>query len=253
MSDGLTMATVDSRDNAPPANPQQFTNKAPPFRGAQYNQLSEGAKNFVKEFLPEDDNQDCIVTFETVSEHKPFKSKVLRDKAEAEGREPGAECDVYEDVVYIRKTIRGNDKIEVHRPKWAADEREFPYAWQEFKRGTDASARGTSLSKLGIDASAIRAMAAHNVFCVEDMALVTDTWLPSLGTGAREWRKKALDYVRANKVENNAAVDEIKAVAAKQSEQLAQALEMLSKLSAENEALKAKRGPGRPPKDAAAE
>lgn len=242
MSDGLAMATIDSRPetgNAPPSVMQPFTNKAPPFRGAGYNQLSEGAKNFVKEFLPEDDNQDVIVTFELVKEEKPFKSKILRDKAEVEGREPGSECDVFEDVVYIRKTVAGNSLLEVHRPKYASDEREFPYAWQEFKRGSGEAARGTSLTNLGIDKSAIRILSAHNIFCIEDMARVTDTWIPTLGTGAREWRRRAIDYLRVNRVEASPAMDEIKATAAKQQAQLDQALELLAKLSAENEALRA--------------
>ena len=244
---------MQENPNAPPSAAQQYTNEVPSSHTAQFNQLPAGAKAFAKEWMPDDDNKDCIVSFEVVSELKPFKSQILRDKAIAEGREPGLECEVYEDVVYIRKSVRGNDKLEVMRPVYPADKREFPYAWQEFERGNVGASRGTPLAKIGLDSSVIRLYSSKNIYCVEDLALVSDTWLQNIGPGAREHRKKAAEFVAANKFTQAAKADpeviEMKAALAEQKRMLDQAMELIRKQAEENEALKAKRGPGRPPKE----
>lgn len=263
MSDGLTMEAIDSRNpNAPPSVSQEFTNIAPSSRSAQFSQLSSGAQAFAKEYLPDDDNKDCIVSFEVVKELKPFKSQLLRDKAIAEGREPGAECEVYEDVTYIRKMVRGNDKLEVHRPIWPSDKREFPFAWQEFERGNKALFHGTPLAKLGgLDAPTVRALHAKNIFSVEDLALVTDTWLSNIGPGAREHRRRAIDFVESSKYAKAATASpemiEMKSTLAEQRKMLDQAMDLLRKQAEENEALRAqipvKGKPGRKPKAVIAE
>jgi hypothetical protein len=162
---------------------QQFTGEAsalPSLSG-----FSQSAKDFIKQYIPSDDDEGCIGTFETVREFKPAKSQVLREQAEKEGKVAGPECEIYENVVFIRINIRGNDKLEVHRPANEADKRRFPFAWQEFQKGEAAASRGTHLNKLpGLDAPTIRTYNAKNVFTVEDLALVTDTHLPNLGTGS---------------------------------------------------------------------
>lgn len=237
--------------NAPPVSAQQFTGEVPSSHSALFHQLPTGAQNFAKEYLPDDDNKDCIVSFEVVNEFKPFKSQINREKAEKEGRVPNHTDEVYEDVVYIRKTIRGNDKLEVHRPMWEADKREFPYAWQEFNKGRQGE-RGTPLSKINLDAGLIRSLQSKNVFSVEDFALVTDTWIQNLGPGAREHRKRAIEYLENNKyskaVDSNSSMQEMKTTLEEQKRLLDQAMELLRKQSEENEALKAqlapkKRGP----------
>jgi hypothetical protein len=240
--------------NAPPSVSQQFTNEVPSSHSALFSQLPTGAQNFAREYMPDDDNKDCIVTFEVVNEFKPFKSQIKRDKVIADGGNPGHECEVYEDVIYIRKTIRGNDKLEVHRPMWETDKKEFPYAWQEFNRGRQGQT-GTPLTKINLDAALIRSLTAKNVFSVEDFALVSDTWIQNLGPGAREHRKRAIEYLENNKyskaVESNSDVLEMKYTLAEQKKMLDQAMELLRKQAEENEALKAqltkpepkKRGP----------
>lgn len=241
----------------PPSVSQAFTNEAPSTKSALFNTLSAGAKSFIQQYVPEDDNKDCIVSFEVVKDLQTFKTELKRQAAIAEGREPGPECEVYEDIVYIRKKVRGNETLEVHRPKWIQDEREFPYAWQEFRRGLQGVSRGTSLTKLGLDISLIRQLSAKNVECIEDLALVTDTWLSNLGPGAREHRRKAVEYLENHKIVTAAnaspEIQQMKTTLEEQKKMLDQAMELIKKQSEENAALAAKltekRGPGRPPKE----
>lgn len=236
---------------------QQFTGRppAPPTLPASF---SKAARDFIKEYVPSDDDEGCIGTFETVREYKPAKSQKLRDEAVAAGKEPGPECEVYEDVVFIRINIRGNDKLEVHRPANEADKRRFPFSWQEFQKGEAAASRGTHLNKLpGLDAPTIRAYNAKNVFTVEDLALVTDTHLANLGTGAREKRQQAIEYVQsirgstivqAQIKESQDAVAQMRETVSAQGEQLSKAMALIEKLTAENERLSQRKKPGPKPK-----
>jgi hypothetical protein len=230
---------------------QQFTGVPPSSVPQGFNQLPVGAREFARQYLPGDDDAGCIGSFETVKEHKPAKSRALREKAEAEGRVPGVECDVYEDVTYVRISIQGNDKLEVHRPAYEADKKRFPFAWQEFMRGASTVVRGTPLTVMGMDAPMIRSCQAKNIFCIEDMAKVTDTWLQNLGTGAREWRSKAAAFIETTKYAQAAAAEVSKSAASSEqleqlTAQLGQALQLLQKQTAEIEALKAPKKRGRP-------
>jgi hypothetical protein len=192
--------------------------------------LPPGAQQFIRGYTPSDDDQGVIGTFELVSEFKPHKSK-------EQGRE------VFEDVEYVRINVRGNDKIEVHRPAREEDIRRFPFAYQQFKQGLGGQGRGTALSVIGMDATVVRIFHAKNVFTVEDLALVNDNNLQNLGAGAREWRHKAKGYIegKAPRPANDAQVGELKA-------QLAEAIQIMKSQGAEIAELKAKKKPGRKPK-----
>lgn len=236
---------------------QQYTG-TPPATLPGLAGFSQAARDFIKQYVPSDDDEGCIGTFETVKEFKPAKSQKLKEEVEKAGKVAGPECEVYEDVVFIRINIRGNDKLEVHRPANEADKRRFPFAWQEFQKGEAAASRGTHLNKLaGLDAPTIRTYNAKNVFTVEDLALVTDTHLPNLGTGSRERRQQAIEYVQSMKgsavtqaqiKESQDAVIQMRETVAAQGAQLAQAMALIEKLSAENEQLTKRKRPGPKPK-----
>lgn len=202
--------------------------------------LSEGAKQFIRQYVPADDGRDVIVSFEVVSEFMPAKT-----------REAGHE--IYEDVIYIRKSVRGNDKLEVVRPVREEDKREYPFSWQEFQKGNEAAERGTNISKLpGVDAPTLRLLHSKNIFTIEDMAMVNDNNLQNVGMGARELRRKAIEYVKSH--EGASEAGSLRELVSKQSEDLAKAMalidrqnELISKLSAPPERKK----PGPKPKAAA--
>lgn len=232
-----------SQDNFDPNTfpAQQFTGVPPsPLPGLAG--FSAAAKAFIREYVPADDDEGAIGTFETVREYKPAKSQKMREQATAAGKEPGPDCEVYEDVVFIRINIRGNDKLEVHRPAREEDKRRFPFAWQEFQKGSAAAERGTALTKLpGMEPNMTRRYHSFNVFTIEDLALITDTHGPNLGTGWREMRQRAIEYVNSRKtsVQHNAEMDELRATMARQGEQLAQALALIERQSEENAKLSA--------------
>lgn len=162
--------------------------------------LSAGAQAFIRQFQPADDDAGCIATFETVREFKPFKTQEAKKAAEEAGRAFTVSDEVYEDVIYIRINIRGSNLREVHRPIRDEDKRRFPFSWQEYQKGEKAAARGTPLTKLaGMDASIVRHYHALNVFTIEDLALVSDLGLQNLGTGAREFRRTAQEWVDLKK------------------------------------------------------
>lgn len=209
--------------------------------------LSAGARAFIKEYAPQDDDSGCIVSFETVREFKPFLTRQKQEAAEKEGRMPGPECEVFGDETFIRINIRGNDKIEVHRPVRDEDRRRFPYAWQEYQRGKQILSRGTSLSVIGLDASVIRQYQARNVWTVEDLARVDDNNLANLGTNAREFRRAAQELL--GKQSAPAPSEALQAQVNQLSQQLAEAMQLIRD---QQELLTQKRGPGRPPKAQAA-
>jgi hypothetical protein len=237
---------------------QQFTNQPPAATPQGFSQLPTGAREFARQYLPEDDDSGCIGTFETVKEYKPAKSQVLREKATAAGREPDASCEVYEPVVFVRINIRGNDKMEVHRPAYDSDKKRFPFAWQEFLKGEQAADRGTPLSQLpGIDSPIVRRCHAINIFTIEDLAAVSDTHLYNIGTGARELRQKAVEFVGSHKYQRAVQPEvaelkqqnvEMKAAMDEQRKTLDKAMELINAQTAELEKARERKKPGRKPK-----
>lgn len=226
------MSDVDSFEESAPSDTAMVSSASG---------LSAGAKAFIRQFQPADDDAGCIATFETVKEFKPFKTKQVQDKLEADGRPFTALDEVYEDVIYIRINIRGSNLREVHRPIREEDKRRFPFSWQEYLKGEKAACRGTPLVKLaGMDAPLVRHYHALNVFTIEDLALVSDIGLQNLGTGAREFRRNAQEWMEARRpIATDPAVLE---TLAGQQAQLAQAMALIEKLSEENEKLKKKPG-----------
>lgn len=216
---------MSNESNFDPANtmPGAPTGSVP----ASAANLPPGAQNFIRGYAPSDDDQGVVGSFELVPVHQTHKSM-------AAGKE------IFEDVCFVRINVRGNDKIEVHRPARDEDYRRFPFAYQQFKAGLGGQGRGTALSVIGMDAPVVRQYHAKNVFTIEDLALVNDNNLQNLGAGAREWRHKAKGYVdgRAPKPADDTQVNELKA-------QLAEAIELMKAQGAEIAELKAKkRGQG---------
>jgi hypothetical protein len=212
--------------------------------------LSAGAQAFIRQFQPADDDSGCIATFETVREFKPFKTQQAKAAAEAAGKPFGVTDEVYEDVTYIRINIRGSNLREVHRPIREEDKRRFPFSWQEYQKGEKAAARGTPLNKLaGMDPSILRHYHALNVFTIEDLSLVSDLGLQNLGTGAREFRRSAQEWVESRKPAQ-AADPQLLDLVSRMDSKLDSQQATIEKLMEENAKLKAAKKPG-PKKKAA--
>jgi hypothetical protein len=186
-----------------------------------FNAPARSEREFLRQYVPQDDDEGVIAHFERVKEHQPFESK---QKGE----------DIYRDVDYVRIRVRGNDKLEVHRRASEEDKRRFPYAWQQYRLGKEQSARGTPLDDLGINGASIAQYHAKNIFTVEDFALVDDGNLQHLPAGSREYRKKARDLVELKRQAGSSGeMDALRAQNAQLAAQNAQAMEQNSKLAAQ--------------------
>jgi hypothetical protein len=155
----------------------------PEFDPEAFHAGARSEREFLRQYVPQDDDEGVIANFERVREHQPFESQ-----------EKGT--DMYRDVDYVRIRVRGNDKLEVHRRATEQDKRRFPFAWQQYQLGKEQSARGTPLDEIGIASSLLPAYHAKNVFTVEDLARVDDGNLQNLPAGSREFRHKARERVQ---------------------------------------------------------
>lgn len=187
-------------------------------------------KAFLKQYVPTDDDEGVIATFEKVMEHKPFLSEQKGEYVE-------------EETDYVRIVVRGNDKLEVHRRVCKTggapgnDTLRFPYAWQQYQLGRQHEQRGTALDRIpGFPSRSLAFYHSKNVFTAEDLARVSDGDLQSLGTGAREFREKAKQLEKAKQhtseqdrqlSEQSAQIQALIAQNAKMAEQLTAALQKL--------------------------
>lgn len=156
------------------------------FNPEYFAATASSQKAFLKQYVPEDDDEGVKATFRREREFKPFLSQ---QKGE----------EVYEYVDFIHIVVKGNDKLEVDKPASDADKRRFPFAWQQYLLGKEQSARGTPLDDIGIPGSVIAAYHAKNVFTAEDLATVSDGNLQGLPSGARDARHRARERVELKK------------------------------------------------------
>lgn len=153
------------------------------FNPEAFGSSSGSQASFLKQYVPTDDDEGVIATFFMRDEIMPF----LSEKA---GKE------IKEKKQYVRIVVKGNDKSISIKPVTDQDKRRFPFAWQQFERGESQSAKGTPLSDLfDAESEIVPAYHAKNVFTLEDLAQVSDGNLQMLGSGARENRLKAREYL----------------------------------------------------------
>jgi len=166
------------------------------FNPEYFGAAASSQKAFLKQYVPEDDDEGVKATFRREREFKPFLSQ---QKGE----------EVYEYVDFIRIVVNGNDKLEVDKPACDADKRRFPFAWQQYQLGKEQSARGTPLDELGIPGSVVAAYHAKNVFTVEDLSTVSDGNLQGLPAGARDARHRARERVELKKLAQSSGETEV--------------------------------------------
>lgn len=190
--------------------------------------LSPGAKRFIKEFMPDDDDSGCIGTFYMEHEFQTFESR-------KQSEEKGEPVEVFKDILYISIDIKGSNLNAIRRPAQENDKKRFPFSWQEFKKGESARERGIPLAKLGLDAQTVREYASVNVFTIEDLSQVSDNHLQRMGVGAREWRLRAKEYLSTHKAaaESSTAVSQLQ-------ESVAQLMAANERLMEENKKLNSK-------------
>jgi hypothetical protein len=153
--------------------------------------------SFLKQYVPNDDDEGVMATFYAKDEVMPFLSQQ-------------AGHEIKEKKTYVRIVVKGNSLNVVTRPVTDQDKRRFPFSWQQFQRGEDQSKRGTALTELfDPDTEIVPHYHAQNVFTLEDLTQVSDSNLQSLGAGARENRLRAKEYL--DKVKDSARVKDLEA------------------------------------------
>jgi hypothetical protein len=194
----------------------------PEFNPEGFAMPASSKEAFLKQHVPQDDDTGVIVRFYKKMEEQTYITK---------------ETGVYTEkpVDYINIVVRGNDKMEVDRPVSDVDKRRFAKSWADYQAGRQAESRGTPLDQLpgGMTPREIVHFHSLNVFTIEDLALVTDQHISSLGTGARERRSKAQAVVagRQQSSETERQLTELKKQNGLLSTQLATALDMNTKLA----------------------
>lgn len=167
----------------------------------------------------ENDDRGVKAEFSVQPVHMGFRSR-------EEGRQ------IFEDRVFVRILVKGNDKMEVVREATEQDFRRFPREYAAFKAGSPQLRVGTPLSAIaGLGPSMILHLESLNIHTVEDLAECGDNVLPNLGTGARILRDKA----QAMLGNSNPEVDKLKAQLEETNALLARAMEKLDRLDPQKE------------------
>lgn len=131
---------------------------------------------------------------------------------------------------------------------WPAVEK----AYEHWKKGQEEPVEGTPIDACPFIAKAVAAHLRNLHYrSVEDLALATDADLNRIGMGARVMREKARLYIDAKK--GDARLADALAERDAENERLRGDIEELRNQVNELMADKPKRGPGRPPKQEAAE
>lgn len=165
--------------------------------------------------------------FSEADKHNVTPRFYMRDKTTKDGK-----------VVqkpYVEITIPGTASSVHDTPVHDTHKRRWPEQWKAFEEGIEATVNGTPLEKSGL--FSVQQMAhfqSLNIYTVEQLASVHDGNLTHLGMGGQGIRDRAREYLASN-------------VGPSAEEQMRAELEVMRAELAE---LKAKRGPGRPKKNA---
>lgn len=113
--------------------------------------------------------------------------------------------DIFKDVEYVWIRFAGDRTKEIKRPVdlegrngAPPDPERWPKAWMAFKNSHAQVHEGTPLEHFpAMGASTVLNFKGYNVHTVEQLAAVSDAVLHNLGTGGRELRQKAQDWLKA--------------------------------------------------------
>lgn len=142
------------------------------------------------------------MTFDTISQGDNTQGGVIaqfylhpvymRRKSEEEGRP------IYEDFVYIRKIIPGNDKEIVERKATEEDHREWHRQWSAFQESKKQPISGTPINQASFLTPSWISTCKHlNIMTVEALANLPDPAINKLGMGGREIINQAITYLKS--------------------------------------------------------
>lgn len=161
---------------------------------------------------------------------------------------------IYEEKDFVRITTPGDTKTVVVELVNDRHKNQYPRAWEAYEKGMEEVTEGTPISQWNqASISQARELAHFNVRTVEQLAMVSDGNVQTMGPGYRQLRERAKQYLAAT--QDDASNTE----AAREAEQLRERVELLEEqnaalkqqiatLKASGDGGAQKRGPGRPPK-----
>lgn len=105
-----------------------------------------------------------------------------------------SEKGVSKDFIEIR--FPGDNKTVVNRQVKEDDKHRWPKQWDAYQRGEEFKSEGYPLEQWPeVDEGQVREFNYKNIYTVEQLALMTDSNLQSLGPGGRELQAKAKAFV----------------------------------------------------------
>ncbi|MDS1142392.1 hypothetical protein RE432_18315 [Pusillimonas sp. SM2304] len=159
---------------------------------------------------------------------------------------------IFDEKDFVRIQTPGDTRTVIQRIASDQDKQRFPRSWEAFQRGVELAQEGTPLEEWNlVSRSQVKELKHVGVATVESLASVSDANLQKMGPGYTQLRNRAQQYLDSSK-------DDAKATAL--ARELEAANERIRLLEEANAALKeaatetkddakAKRGPGRPPKE----
>lgn len=198
---------------------------APGFDPSMFDNAAQGGDNYTLK----DDDRGVSALFFLQAVLQGFKSHE-------------AKREIYEDKVFVRIRVKGNDKTEVIREAHDADKRRFPHQYKAFLDGAEQVKTGTPLERLpGVTPSMALMLRNLHIRTIEDLSEIGDNVLPNVGMGGRELRTRAVDYLTNGKATQTAAaenIDRLTALCEKQNEALSKATSTVETQQAEIDALR---------------
>lgn len=111
---------------------------------------------------------------------------------------------IYEDRVYVEILVAGQDKQTVNRPAQEKDKVRFAAEWAAFLNGEEARKVGTPIGqwpRMMQTPSMVKMLESVNIFTVEDVANLSDEFVPKLGMGGYKLRDEAKRFIALAKGE----------------------------------------------------
>jgi hypothetical protein len=164
-------------------------------------------------------------------------------KTEEEGRS------VFDEIDYVKILVPGDNKNQIDRKVRQEDKMRWPAAWDRYQKKRDPEISGTPLKEWAyLNTARAAELESLNIFSMEQLAGLSDDYLPRLGPGARDLVKRAQQFLEGD----DAVIQELRADNQALRDRVSELEGQLETANRELQKRAPKRKPGRPPKNDAA-
>lgn len=140
---------------------------------------------------------------------------------------------IFEDKIFIKKLVPGDNKLVIDRPMRESEMEEFPVEWARFEQKKAAIVSGTPIDAWSVLSDIQKAeFKALNIFTIDQFANLADSVGNSI-MGFNELRAKAQAFIKASN--DSQFMDQVRsetdAKLAAQDKEMAELREQIAKLS----------------------